>query len=363
MLQSLNIYIYGQVFVPDFLLTCDFVKNIGFNSELAPELLQGSFDGRVIYGELDLSVINIRFHSDMAMENISSKFPNLYKFLFSAGQYCCIVFPDINMVQNRKKTSLKRKMVFYFLLVAFANVFVGFELLMEIKSERYRKQVIERVVHIKSGEESETSIFELLDNLTRKFFIMVGILVIVSAVILFLFVIQIASPIQYMINEAKKIAGGDLSVNLNMKSKDEISDLGNVINDLTVNLQEIIVQLQRMHANFEEAATCLESKLSLLPELHKYFELEQKLLKDNVENIAMIKQAFIIYQMRKFIQDDFSPQEKKLMDGLLENGAISDAEYKEVLAMQKIRGGYAGAILKELGYIDSSTLLKHLDGE
>ncbi|MDH4262754.1 MAG: methyl-accepting chemotaxis protein [Spirochaetia bacterium] len=266
------------------------------------------------------------------------------------------------MLQNRKKTSLKRKMVFYFLLVAFANVFVGLELLLEIKSDKYRSQVIEKMTHIKDGQESEASIFLLLDQLTRKFFIMVGILILVSAVILFLFVIQIASPIQYMINEAKKIAGGDLSVNLNMKSKDEVSDLGNLINDLTANLQEIIVQLQNMHANFEEAATCLECKLNLLPELQKYFQSEQKQLKDNVESIAMIKQSFTVYQMRKFILDDFSPHEKKLMDAILADNVITKDQYDEVLKIQMQRGGFVGAILKELDYIDSAVLLKHLYG-
>jgi len=251
-------------------------------------------------------------------------------------------------------------MVFYFLLVAFANVFVGLELLMEIKGDKYRAQVIEQVNQIKEGQQAETSIFELLDQLTRKFFIMVGILILVSAVILFLFVVQIASPIQYMINEAKKIADGDLSVSLTMKSKDEVAALGSLINDLTANLQEIIVQMQRMHADFEEAATCLESKLSLLPELQKYFEIEQALLKDNVESISMIKQSFTIYQMRKFIMDDFSPHEKKFMDSLLADGAIDQDKYKEVLEIQMNRGGFVGAILKELGYIDNVTLLKHL---
>ena len=252
-------------------------------------------------------------------------------------------------------------MVFYFLLVAFANVFVGFELLMEIKSDKYRKQVIENVVNIKEGNASETSIFLLLDQLTKKFFIMVGILILVSAVILFLFVIQIASPIQYMINEAKKIADGDLSVNLIMKSKDEIAALGNLINDQTANLQEIIVQLQRMHANLEEAQTCFESKLSLLPEIQNFFENEQRQLKDNVENIAMIKQSFTVYQMRKFVLDDFSPKEKKFMDSLLADHEISQDQYNNVLKIQMERGGYVGAILMELDYIDNTTFLKFLD--
>lgn len=266
-------------------------------------------------------------------------------------------------MEIRSKTSLKRKMVFYFLLVAVANIFVGIELLVEIRSDKYRSKVIETVVQIKNGEKTEQAIFPLLDNLTKKFVYMVGILILVSAIVLFLFVIQIASPIQYMINKAKKIAGGDLSVSLTMKSKDEISDLGNLINDLTVNLQEIIVQLKQMHAAFERASIFLETKLSLLPELQKHFQLEQRLLKDNVENIAMIKQAFTVYQMRKFQLEDFTPEEQRLMDSLLKDDEISQAQYDEVKKLHIERGGFVGAILKELDYVSNSSLLRHLSME
>jgi nitrogen fixation/metabolism regulation signal transduction histidine kinase len=254
-------------------------------------------------------------------------------------------------------------MVFYFLLVAFANVFVGIELLVESKNENYRKTVVEKVEKIKTGEEPVESIFSVLDNLTRKFVIMVGILIIVSAVILFLFVIQIASPIQYMINEAKKIAEGDLSVTLNMKSKDEIADLGNLINDLTVNLQEIIVQLQRTHGSFEEALIWIEAKLSQLPELSKHFENEKRLLRENVENLSMIKESFTVYQMRKFHTGDFSPAESKLMDALLENNEITQKQYEEALQLHKERGGFIGAILKEIEAVDDRILLKYLTME
>lgn len=252
-------------------------------------------------------------------------------------------------------------MVFYFLLVAFANVFVAMKLLWDIRSEDYRTEIVHKVKEIQAGEKPVEHIFTHLDKLGRKFIIMVGILIVVSAVILFLFVVQVASPIQYMINQAKKIAAGDLSVTLHMKSDDEIADLGNMINDLTVNLQEIIVQLQHMYATIEEAYVFLDTKLNMMPEVRRFFEDELRQLRDNVENIAMIKESFTLYEVQRFDSDELSASAQKLMENLLKQKEITQTQYEKVIEMQKERGGFLGAVLKEEGLLDDSRLLKYTD--
>ncbi len=261
---------------------------------------------------------------------------------------------------DKKKTSLKRKMVFYFLLVALANVFVAMELLWEIRSDDYRDQVLQVMEKIQAQEQPVEYIFTVLDRLTEKFVIMVGILILVSAIVLFLFVVQIASPIQFMINQAQKIAKGDLSVTVDIKSEDEIADLGNLINDLTVNLQEIIVQLRHMYNTLEEVFVCMNAKLSLLPEIKKYFKEETQALEDNVENIAMIQNSFTLFQVKRFSTDELSMAAGKLMKNLLKGNEINQEEYDNAIKIQKERGGFLGAVLKEQGYIDDRMLLKYM---
>jgi len=258
-----------------------------------------------------------------------------------------------------KKTSIKRKMVFYFLLVALANVFVASELLIEIKSDKYRAEVLKVAEDIKNNQQEPEHVYILLDKLSSKFVIMVGILIAVSAVVLFLFVLQIASPIQYMVNEAKKIAQGDLSITIKMKSHDEISDLGNLINDLTVNLQEIIVQLKQMYAEFEEAISRFDSKMYLMPEVKMHFENERKQLVETIENMAMIKESFTLFQIHKM--SDMPESSKVLIDKLLKNGVITKSQYERTIGFQKEKGGYIGSVLKKLEYIDDSTLVKYIE--
>ncbi|MES0489052.1 MAG: methyl-accepting chemotaxis protein [Leptospirales bacterium] len=260
---------------------------------------------------------------------------------------------------NQKRSSLKRKMVFYFLLVAIANVFLGVELLWEINSESYHAGVIEEVNKIQSGEEPVEHIFTLMENLTNKFIIMVIVILIVSAVVLFLYVVQIASPIQYMINQAKKIAQGDLSLNIQLKSADELSDLGNLISDLTVNLQEIIVQMKHMYTDFDEAITNLDAKLSLFPEIEGHFDVEKRILQDTLDNMNMIKESFTLFQLQQTGIGDVSESAKKLLIDLEEKGVISREQCVEAMEIQKERGGFPGAILKELGYIDNRDLVRY----
>jgi len=261
---------------------------------------------------------------------------------------------------SQKRSSLKRKMVFYFLLVAIANIFLGVELLWEINSESYHTAVLEEINKIQSGEEPVEHIFTIMEKLTTKFIIMVVVLIIVSAVVLFLYVVQIASPIQYMINQAKKIAQGDLSLNIQLKSEDELSDLGNLISDLTVNLQEIIVQMKHMYTDFDEAITNLNAKLSLFPEIEGHFSEERVMLQDTLDNMNMIKDSFTLFQLQKTGLGDVSESAKMLLDELIKSGVISKAQCEETMEIQKERGGYPGTILKELGYIDNRDLVRYV---
>ena len=260
---------------------------------------------------------------------------------------------------KQRKTSLKRKMVFYFLMVAIANVFLAIELLWEIRSESYRAMVIKQVTIIKNGDLPVEHIFSIMDGLTEKFIIMVGILIIVSAVVLFLYVIQIASPIQYMLDKAKKIAQGDLSLTIDLKSQDEIADLGNLINDLTVNLQEIIVQMKLLYSDFEEGIVNLEAKLKIFPEIAPQFTTEQMLLQETIETMSMLKESFTLYQFSRLGIGDLSPKSKLLIENLLSKGLITNDQCEEVMNIQKERGGYTGAILKELGYITDHDMVTY----
>ncbi len=199
-----------------------------------------------------------------------------------------------NNVESNK-SSLRKRMIFYFLLIAIANVLVAGEFLWEIRSSAYREKVTKVVSVIKEGKESVEHVYTILDNLSWKFVIMILILIIVSAVVLFLFVWQIASPMQYMINQAEKMSEGDLSIRIDVKTGDEIAILGKLINDLSINLQEVIAQLERMVYEMDSALDTFRNDISDKPVKLSTVKLNLILLEKSIKKLELLKDNFILY--------------------------------------------------------------------
>lgn len=199
-------------------------------------------------------------------------------------------------IQREKKTSsLRKKMIFYFLLIAIANILVAVEFLWEIKSSSYRTEIASLVTLIKNGVQPITHAFTILDDLSSKFIIMIAILIIVSAVVLFMFVWQVASPIQYMINQAKKMADGDLSTTITIRSDDEIAVLGRLINDLSINLQEVIAQVDSMVTDFKDDLATFDESLSERPLKLSTIKTNLAMVESNIMKLEMLKNAFTLY--------------------------------------------------------------------
>ncbi|HRZ28214.1 MAG TPA: HAMP domain-containing protein, partial [Spirochaetota bacterium] len=169
------------------------------------------------------------------------------------------------------------------------------EILWEIKSPSYRNSVAEQVTLIKEGKQPVTSAYDILDNLSRKFVIMILILIVVSAVVLFLFVWQIASPLQYMINQAEKMAGGDLSIRIDIKTKDEMAVLGKLVNELSINLQEVVAQLERMGTDMYISIETFKEALEQKPIKLSTVKRNVLTLEDLVKKLNMLKDMFVLY--------------------------------------------------------------------
>jgi len=207
---------------------------------------------------------------------------------------------------DKKQSSLRKRMIFYFLLIAIANVFVAGEFVWEINSSTYREEIVKEVNEIKKGVQPVDHIYTVLDKLARKFVIMILILIIVSAVVLFLFIVRIASPIQYMINMSRKMSEGDLSLRIDIKSHDEIAILGTLINDLSINLQEVVAQMERMVNNLETTVNLHNENLKSFPNVRSYFDEETKMLNAILKEFQLLKDAYILFTIESMVENNSS---------------------------------------------------------
>jgi methyl-accepting chemotaxis protein len=152
---------------------------------------------------------------------------------------------------------LKKKLLLYFILIAAVSISVSAEIILELSTPRFRES-FEKGFHSElrtfmPEEEAREmmsminpdNVFQPLYNLRNR---MILLLLVVSGSIFsafFLFTKDIVSPMDSMVEATKKIADGDLTITVPVMSEDEIGQMGILINDMNVNLQDMIMQIRQ----------------------------------------------------------------------------------------------------------------------
>jgi len=149
----------------------------------------------------------------------------------------------------KSRYSLQRTMIIYFLLIGFASMLVGIEFLADFHGGDLKDEIWENLHG--SGEESidPKTLFAPIDRMRSKALLMVGIIMVVMLIVLTMFIKHITEPLQHMIGLSQKISAGDLSQTIRIEADNELAQLGRVINEMSSNLQEIILLSQGLCDN------------------------------------------------------------------------------------------------------------------
>ncbi len=150
---------------------------------------------------------------------------------------------------------LELSLLNYFLLIAIAAMMIGVEFYFEMSKPGLKQDICTTSTAtskiIAPGIiESETLRPEFvntnpeedspaLSDLRNKIAIMFGVLTLVVAIVMMMFVKNITRPLQRTLDTARLINDGDLSQVITVEAHDEVGQLGIVINELTSNFQEI----------------------------------------------------------------------------------------------------------------------------
>jgi HAMP domain-containing protein len=132
-------------------------------------------------------------------------------------------------------------MAIYFLLVLFASCLVGVEFIMDTSRMDLKQELFENFQKLGSGSGAMDYIFHPVDVIRNKAIIMVLMTLGVMIIVFTMFMRNITEPLQYMIDVSKKISSGDLNQTIHIKRNNELAELGGAINELTSNLQELLL--------------------------------------------------------------------------------------------------------------------------
>lgn len=139
------------------------------------------------------------------------------------------------------KGSLQKTMLIYFILISFAASIIGFEFIADINEKDLRMELIQNMSKLSNGHMQDDEAFQPIQRIGNKAILMVGLLMAVVLILLTMFIKNITEPLQHMIDISKIIATGDLSKTVTIHANNELSEMGNTVNDLTSNLQEMIL--------------------------------------------------------------------------------------------------------------------------
>ena len=137
--------------------------------------------------------------------------------------------------------SLQRTMIIYMLLIGFAALLVASEFVLDTHSSPLKKELSLNCQRYASGALAEGLVYEPLAKIRNKAMMTVGVILAVVVIVLTMFIKTITEPLQHMVEVSTAISAGDLSRTTGVESKNELSQLSAAIDDMSTNLQEIIM--------------------------------------------------------------------------------------------------------------------------
>jgi len=139
----------------------------------------------------------------------------------------------------KKRSTLERQMFTYFGLIAAASLLIAGEFIWAIQTSMTKAQTLAHA-SVLSDPLMHDAILKELGALRNKAILMCVVQGVVTLIVLIMFLRRITGPLQKLIEHSRMISEGDLSRTIEVGRKDEIGLLGDTINELTINIQEIV---------------------------------------------------------------------------------------------------------------------------
>ena len=174
---------------------------------------------------------------------------------------------------------------------------VASEFVLDTNSPALKEELTHNFQQYDSGKLAQDQVYDPLVRIRNKAMMMVGVILAVVVIVLTMFIKTITEPLQHMVEVSKAISAGDLSRTTGVETKNELSQLSAGIDDMSTNLQEIImlsrsvcnsagrVTANTMRLMSKEDGVCrdaqamavqltrLESELAMLKQVIEFFKL------------------------------------------------------------------------------------------
>ena len=140
----------------------------------------------------------------------------------------------------------RKKYLVYFIPAIFIILLLGVELIYEVGSDGLYKQIVESISskfpdHTNNPDMSEVR--NILKSFHIRVIMVVSVLFLCFAVSAILFYRNFVKPVDKMARGVRRMANGHLNELIQVSSDNEMEKIGELINDLAINMQEILLHV------------------------------------------------------------------------------------------------------------------------
>lgn len=189
---------------------------------------------------------------------------------------------------------LKKKLLIHFILIVLAMITMSTQYIYEAGNKRTLREI-----SALAGQENAVGIEEILNSRKTRTAAVAGGCFLFAMCVIAAFIRNVVGPLNEIAGATRRMTDGDLSATAPAETGDEIGEIGNRINDLSANLQEILLEVWNgsVHSRrlIDEIDNSIRSKPCncISPELRNEIDF----VRQHTEDIQAIIQTFDLYDV------------------------------------------------------------------
>jgi methyl-accepting chemotaxis protein len=201
-------------------------------------------------------------------------------------------------------SNLRKRLLIYFGLVVFVTFSIGVQFMVEVGSGYFQKQLFGSIMSQLHGDTKDSfdssKIKTVLKKLQCRMLLVMLIVLICVIATMFVFIRNIVEPLDLIGKAAQKISNGRLDESVPIRNHDEIGKIGELINDLAANLQEVLLHVWNQTAADIAILDDVYNELNTrhCDEISPEIKNRVKSVRQDIDNMQSMVKAFDLYDIR-----------------------------------------------------------------
>jgi len=198
---------------------------------------------------------------------------------------------------------LRKRLTLFFAIMIFAIFSVSIIFMYEIGSDLFLKQIYESITsqlpEYEKPHVNITAALPVVKDLQYRMALITGCIIFCLCITFFVLIRSLLNPLNEMLKITRRMAEGHLNETVDVRSNDELSKIGENINDLGVNLQEILLHVWNHTADVIKILEQIKKNIPYQNDgkVSRQIEADIEQINQSMNDIQLLIQGFDLYDI------------------------------------------------------------------